>query len=53
MAKTKIVTTKKKNSKMSRKIGTKTCKKVRRTHSGYSMKHITKSQMTYKGKKKR
>lgn len=53
MAKTKIVTTKKQNSQMSTKIGSKTGKKVRRSHSGFGMKNITKSQMTFKGKKKR
>ena len=50
--KTKIVTTKKKNSKMSRKIGKHITKKVRRKHSGYSMKRILKGQMTYKSRKR-
>jgi hypothetical protein len=50
--KTKILTTDKdgRGKKGKKKIARQMTKKVRRTHKGYPMKTITKSQMTYKRK---
>lgn len=48
--KTKLVTTQKRSGKLPKKFAKKLTKKVRRTHKGYGMKHIVKSQMTYKRK---
>lgn len=55
MAKTKIVSTNKLGKGAKKKKGgfKQMTRKVRRTHKGYSMKSITKSQMTYKRGKKR
>ena len=55
MAKTKIISTKKKNSAAKKKGSLKKLgKKSHRTHKGYPMKAIVKSAMTFKrGAKKR
>lgn len=51
MSKTAIVTTQKNGKGAKRKNSTKQItRKTHRTQKGYRMKHIVKSQMTFKGK---